>query len=68
MPLDYRWAQLLAFARTGKIEVNYFTALAHLEEQPDGYQVYQNVRDEVRFQQLATQLRSIETKARRGIL
>jgi len=68
MPLDYRLAQLLAFARTGKIEVNYFTALAHLQDQPDGYQVYENVRDEVRFQQLAKQLRDIETKARRGIL
>ncbi len=68
MPLDYRMAQLLAFARTGRIEVNYFIALAHLTEQPEGYQVYENVRDEVRFQQLAKQLRSIETKARRGIL
>lgn len=68
MPLDYRLAQLLAFARTGKIEVNYFTALAHLEEQPDGYQVYESVTDEVKFQRLAKQLRNIETQARRGIL
>lgn len=68
MPLDYRLAQLLAFARTGKIEVNYFTALAHLEEQPDGYQVYESVKDEVRFQRLSKQLRNIETQARRGIL
>ena len=68
MPLDYRLAQLLAFARTGKIEVNYFTALAHLQDQSDGYQVYENIRDEVRFQQLAKKLRDIETKVRRGIL
>lgn len=68
MPLDYRIAQLLAFARTGKIEVNYFTALAHLEENAAGYEVYESATDEVRFQRLVTQLRSIETNARRGIL
>jgi hypothetical protein len=68
MPLDYRQAQLLAFARTGKIEVNYFTALAHLQEDADGYQVYESATDEVRFQRLAQELRSIETNARRGIL
>jgi len=68
MPLDYRQAQLLAFARMGKIEVNYFTALAHLQESPDGYEVYESATDEVRFQRLAQELRSIETSARRGIL
>lgn len=68
MPLDYRVAQLLAFARTGKVEVNYFTALALLGEDAAGYEVYESATDEVRFQRLVTQLRSIETNARRGIL
>jgi hypothetical protein len=68
MPLDYRYAQALAFARTGKIEVNYFTALTYLQNSVDGYQVYESAADEVRFQRLATELRSIETNARRGIL
>ena len=69
MPLDYRTAQSLAFARTGKIEVNYFTALAHLlSSDAESYEVYESAMDEVRFQRLVTQLRSIETNARRGIL
>jgi len=68
MPLDYRAAQFLAFARTGKIEVNYFTALAHLQEDTRDYEVYESATDEIRFERLARELRSIETKARRGIL
>jgi hypothetical protein len=67
MPLDYRLAQLLAFARFGKIEVNYFTALAHLQERHE-HEVYESATDEVRFQRLVSKLRSIETNARRGIL
>jgi len=68
MPLDYRLVQLLAFARTGKIEVNYFTALAHLQADSNDYQVYESAKDEIVLQHLSIELRNIETKARRGIL
>lgn len=67
MPVDYRWAQMLVFARFGKIEVNYFTALGYLQESPD-FEVYPSAVSEVRLPHLAQSLRSIETNARRGIL
>jgi len=68
LPLDYRLAQMLAFARTGRIEVNYFTALGHLQENPGNYEVYESAISEIRFRHLIDRLRSIETNARRGIL
>jgi hypothetical protein len=67
-PLDYRWAQMLAFARTGKIEVNYFTALDHLRERADDYEVYASAMDQIDYRHFSQRIRSIEMKARRCIL
>ena len=68
MPLDYRLVQMLVFARTGKIEVNYFTALDYLREQANGYEVYPNAMAKIKLEHLIDRLRSIESSARRGIL
>lgn len=67
MPLDYRWLQMLVFARTKKIEVNYSTALGHLQGQED-FQIYDSAMSDVKHARLVAKLTDIELNARRGIL